>query len=143
MHIVQGLQPIQVDNEQRKRSPAVAEAPTIASSFCSTSADRLWRPVRSSVIARRCNRRASPVSFAVLTFHYAHWDVLQIAVFVAVGLITAKLTGDARRLHLLAMTDDLTGLHNLRSFEQKLEAMVRTPATAGLRLRCWSSTWIG
>jgi diguanylate cyclase (GGDEF)-like protein len=62
----------------------------------------------------------------LLTFHYEHWDVLQIAVFVAVGLITAKLTGDARRLHRLAMTDDLTGLHNLRSFEQKLEAMVRT-----------------
>ena len=62
----------------------------------------------------------------LLTFHYEQWDVLQIGVFVAVGLITAKLTGDARRLHLLAMTDDLTGLHNLRSFEQKLEAMVRT-----------------
>jgi diguanylate cyclase (GGDEF)-like protein len=62
----------------------------------------------------------------LLTFHYEHWDILQIAVFIAVGLITAKLTDDARRLHLLAMTDDLTGLHNLRSFEQKLEAMVRT-----------------
>jgi diguanylate cyclase (GGDEF)-like protein len=62
----------------------------------------------------------------LLMFHYEHWDLLQIAVFVALGLITAKLTDDARRLHLLAMTDDLTGLHNLRSFEQKLEAMVRT-----------------
>jgi two-component system cell cycle response regulator len=61
----------------------------------------------------------------LLTFHYEHWDLLQIALFVAVGLITARLTDDARRLHLLAMTDDLTGLHNLRSFEQKLEAMVR------------------
>ena len=62
----------------------------------------------------------------LLTFHYEQWDLLQIAVFAGVGLITAKVTGDARRLHLLAMTDDLTGLHNLRSFEQKLEAMVRT-----------------
>jgi len=66
----------------------------------------------------------------LLTFHYEQWDVLQIAVFVGVGLITAKVTGDARRLHLLAMTDDLTGLHNLRSFEQKLEAMVRTSRDA-------------
>jgi diguanylate cyclase (GGDEF)-like protein len=66
----------------------------------------------------------------LLTFHYEQWDVLQIAVFIAVGLITAKLTGDARRLHLLAMTDDLTGLHNLRSFEDKLEAMVRTSRDA-------------
>ena len=66
----------------------------------------------------------------LLTFHYEHWDVLQIAVFVAVGLITARLTDDARRLHLLAMTDDLTGLDNLRSFEEKLEAMVRTSRDA-------------
>jgi diguanylate cyclase (GGDEF)-like protein len=32
---------------------------------------------------------------------------------------------DASRLHLLAMTDDLTGLHNLRSFERRLTEMVR------------------
>ena len=36
------------------------------------------------------------------------------------GAITAQLTLDSRRLHRLAMTDDLTGLHNLRSFEARL-----------------------
>ena len=66
----------------------------------------------------------------LLTFEYEHWDLLQIAVFVAVGLVTAKLTGDARRLHALAMTDDLTGLHNLRSFEQHLATMVRASREA-------------
>jgi diguanylate cyclase (GGDEF)-like protein len=61
----------------------------------------------------------------LLAFQYGHWDSLQMALFVVVGLITAKLAHDARLLHLLAMTDDLTGLHNLRSFESKLAAMVR------------------
>lgn len=60
----------------------------------------------------------------VLAVPYAHADVVQVALFVAVGLVTARLMTDARRLHLLAMTDDLTGLHNLRSFEAKLKMMV-------------------
>jgi diguanylate cyclase (GGDEF)-like protein len=59
-----------------------------------------------------------------LTLHYEQSDVLQVAVFVAVGLISDKLADDARRLHHLAMTDDLTGLHNLRSFEAQLRTMV-------------------
>jgi len=61
----------------------------------------------------------------LLAFGHEHWDVVQVALFLAVGLITAKLTDDRRRLHRLATTDDLTGLHNLRSFEKKLAAMVR------------------
>ena len=60
-----------------------------------------------------------------LTFHYHESDVVQIAVFIAVGAIAAKLASDTRRLHHLAMTDDLTGLHNLRSFEARLRHMVR------------------
>ena len=39
--------------------------------------------------------------------------------------LTARLADDARRLRHLAATDDLTGLHNLRSFEPRLDAMVR------------------
>lgn len=62
---------------------------------------------------------------SALTFHYAESDILQIAVFIAVGVISDRLANDARRLHRLAMTDDLTGLHNLRSFEGQLRTMVR------------------
>ena len=51
--------------------------------------------------------------------------------FVAAGIIAAKLADDARRLHLLAMTDDLTGLHNLRSFEAELAPMLRDARASG------------
>jgi diguanylate cyclase (GGDEF)-like protein len=60
----------------------------------------------------------------LLTFRYEESDLVQIALFLAVGTITAKLTHDRQRLRTLAMTDDLTGLHNLRSFEQRLIALV-------------------
>ena len=62
----------------------------------------------------------------LLAFGYEHWDLVQMVLFMAVGLITARLTDDARRLHQLAITDDLTGLHNLRSFETTLCALVRS-----------------
>jgi diguanylate cyclase (GGDEF)-like protein len=61
----------------------------------------------------------------LLTLRYGERDLVQIALFLAVGTITAKLTADADRLRRLAMTDDLTGLHNLRSFEARLATMVR------------------
>ena len=61
----------------------------------------------------------------LLTFSYAESDVVQIVLFLLVGLVTAKLTGDANRLRHLAATDDLTGLHNLRSFEARLVGLVR------------------
>jgi diguanylate cyclase (GGDEF)-like protein len=62
----------------------------------------------------------------LLTFRYNELDLVQIALFVAVGLVTAKLVQDARRLRRLATTDDLTGLHNLRSFEARLTTIVHT-----------------
>ena len=61
----------------------------------------------------------------LLTFRYEESDFVQISLFLAVGVITARLAGDADRLRHLALTDDLTGLHNLRSFEKRLLAMVR------------------
>jgi diguanylate cyclase (GGDEF)-like protein len=61
----------------------------------------------------------------LLTFRYQESDLVQVALFLAVGLMTARLTRDADRLRRLAMTDDLTGLHNLRSFEARLATMVR------------------
>jgi diguanylate cyclase (GGDEF)-like protein len=56
---------------------------------------------------------------------------VQIALFIAVGVITAKLNGNARRLRTLAMTDDLTGLHNLRSFEARLGAIIHASRHSG------------
>jgi diguanylate cyclase (GGDEF)-like protein len=61
----------------------------------------------------------------LLAFEHEHWDIVQVALFLAVGITTATLTDDRRRFHRLATTDDLTGLHNLRSFEKELAAMVR------------------
>ncbi len=55
---------------------------------------------------------------------YRESDVIQIALFLAVGIVTARLVNDAERLRVLAMTDDLTGLHNLRSFECQLLRLV-------------------
>jgi diguanylate cyclase (GGDEF)-like protein len=61
----------------------------------------------------------------VLTLRYEESDLVQMALFVAVGVASAKLANDSRRLHRLALTDDLTGLHNLRSFEARLRMLVR------------------
>ena len=56
----------------------------------------------------------------LLTFIYAEADIVQIALFLAIGIVTAKLSDDARRLRSMAETDDLTGLFNLRGFERRL-----------------------
>lgn len=71
---------------------------------------------------------------ALLSFRHQQADVLQVALFVIVGAVTAKLAHDRRRLRRLAMTDDLTGLHNLRSFESRLSAIVRASRGAGTPL---------
>lgn len=73
---------------------------------------------------------------AVLLYHltnyhlgyleYGESDIVQIVLFPLVSIITARLADDAAQLRLLAATDDLTGLHNLRSFEARLEDMVKT-----------------
>jgi diguanylate cyclase (GGDEF)-like protein len=68
---------------------------------------------------------------ALLTFAYRETDLVQIALFIAVGLVTASLTENGRRLRVLAMTDDLTGLHNLRSFEGCLTLMIHQARHAG------------
>ncbi|HEU5197410.1 MAG TPA: GGDEF domain-containing protein [Methylomirabilota bacterium] len=60
----------------------------------------------------------------LLSFHHQEADLLQTLAFAAVGLVAAKMTHDAWRLHTLAMTDDLTGLHSLRSFERRLAGIV-------------------
>ena len=62
----------------------------------------------------------------LLAFRYEEPDLVQMALFLTVGVIAAKLAADADRLRRLSLTDDLTGLHNLRSFEASLETLVQT-----------------
>jgi diguanylate cyclase (GGDEF)-like protein len=60
----------------------------------------------------------------LLVHEFLEGDVVQIILFFTVGLVAAKLVDDANQLHLLSITDDLTGLHNLRSFESHLSTLV-------------------
>ncbi len=62
----------------------------------------------------------------LFSFRYAEEDLIPIILFIAVGAVAARLASNSRRLHLLAMTDDLTGLHNLRSFEARFMEMIRS-----------------
>ena len=61
----------------------------------------------------------------LLSFRYGELDLVQMTLFVAVGLENSRLKQDSQRLRALATTDDLTGLHNLRSFEGHLASIVR------------------
>jgi len=65
---------------------------------------------------------------ALLRFHHESSDVLQIVLFAAVAVITTRLAEDAARMRVLALTDDLTGLHNLRSFESRLAGLLERAA---------------
>jgi len=66
-----------------------------------------------------------------ITVHYGQADAIQAGLYVAIGLLTARLVADTRRLRRLAMTDDLTGLHNLRSFEAQLDAIIAETQVLG------------
>jgi diguanylate cyclase (GGDEF)-like protein len=70
----------------------------------------------------------------MLTFRYGESDLIQIVLFLAIGMATARFADDADRLRRLALTDDLTGLHNLRSFEARLLTLVRTSRRDGTPL---------
>ena len=63
---------------------------------------------------------------SLLSSRYHESDVVQIVLFVVIGVITAQLAEDRRRLQRLAITDDLTGLLNLRGFEDRLADAVRS-----------------
>jgi K+-sensing histidine kinase KdpD len=69
---------------------------------------------------------------SLLAHQYQESDIVQIALFLVVGVVTAKLVNDAQKLRVLSMTDDLTGLHNLRSFEARLLGLVRASRQANV-----------
>ena len=71
---------------------------------------------------------------ALLRMAHGERDVVQVALFVVVGEVTARLREDARRLEALAGTDDLTGLYNLRAFEQRLRPTVHHSRSTGTLL---------
>ena len=70
-------------------------------------------------------RSGSPANGHLRAFAYGgESDYLQITLFLTVGVVAARLAGDRREMRRLALTDDLTGLHNLRSFESHLIAIL-------------------
>ena len=66
----------------------------------------------------------------LLTFAYAEADIVQIGLFLAIGIVTAKLADDRRKLHRMSEMDDLTGLFNLRGFERRLGDAVESARRA-------------
>jgi diguanylate cyclase (GGDEF)-like protein len=81
-----------------------------------------WGGLACALVAIVCYHLANEHLRAL---NYGEGDYLQILLFLTIGFITARLVRDRRVMQRLAGTDDLTGLHNLRSFESKLLATVK------------------
>jgi diguanylate cyclase (GGDEF)-like protein len=98
-----------------------------------------YLPILVAAVRLRHRAGLMVAAAAILLYHLATpvaWplreaDLVQMALFVAVAIVTARLADNARRLRQLAATDDLTGLHNLRSFESRFIPMVRACRGAG------------
>lgn len=83
--------------------------------------------VGTGVIAVLLYHLANPTVFG----RYHESDIVQIALFLVVGVVTERLADDTRRLRRLSVTDDLTGLLNLRGFDERALAMVRAARQPG------------
>ncbi|MBZ0120145.1 MAG: GGDEF domain-containing protein [Sandaracinaceae bacterium] len=68
------------------------------------------------------------------TAHAAGFSGLAIhlVLYLAVALVSARAADCAAAMHRLAITDDLTGLHNLRSFEARATPAIERAAKMGL-----------
>ena len=88
----------------------------------------LWLPRHAGLIAGLAAvvlyHLANPI---LLASRYRESDIVQIVLLVGVGAVTAKLADDRRQLHRLAVTDDLTGLYNLRGFDARLMPIIWRP----------------
>jgi diguanylate cyclase (GGDEF)-like protein len=56
----------------------------------------------------------------LIAFHYGEADILQLALFMVIAVVSSRLAEQEREMRRLAGTDDLTGLHNLRSLTANL-----------------------
>jgi diguanylate cyclase (GGDEF)-like protein len=103
-----------------------------------------YLPILLAATRLGCRGGLAVATIAIALYHLAspvppEWsvqqsDLVQSVLFIAVAIVTARLADDRRRLRQLAVTDDLTGLHNLRSFESRLLRMVRRCRVAGVPL---------
>src|SRR6185295_8271691 len=57
----------------------------------------------------------APRSSCCCHLHYEQADIMELVLFMTMGIAASRSTDDARELRRLASTDDLTGLNNLRS----------------------------
>jgi diguanylate cyclase (GGDEF)-like protein len=64
-------------------------------------------------------------------FHYGEADVVQLVLFLVVGIVAARLAQQEREMRRLAGTDDLTGLHNLRSLEANVRDELESSKNRG------------
>jgi diguanylate cyclase (GGDEF)-like protein len=91
----------------------------------------LWLPRHGGLMAGLAAvvlyHLANPI---LLASRYRESDIVQIVLLVGVGAVTAKLADDRRQLHRLAVTDDLTGLYNLRGFDARLMPIIRVARQA-------------
>jgi diguanylate cyclase (GGDEF)-like protein len=67
----------------------------------------------------------------LIAFHYGEADVLQLVLFLVVGVVSSRLAEQEREMRRLAGTDDLTGLHNLRSLTINVRRELEVPENRG------------